>query len=73
MNSSEIIVVIFVVEVVLKNVAQGLAEYWCGPEAAWNIMDALIILASLAETGIDLYAQAVPQRNPFERVDLWRF
>lgn len=57
--------VIFVIEVVLKNVAQGLAEYWCGPEAAWNIMDALIILVSLAETGIDLYAQAIQMADGF--------
>ena len=33
-------------------------EYWCGTEAAWNIMDAVIIVVSLVETGIDIWAQA---------------
>lgn len=33
-------------------------EYWCGMEAAWNIMDAVIIVVSLVETGIDIWAQA---------------
>eukprot|EP00913_Durusdinium_trenchii_P034790 g32544.t1 len=32
-------------------------EYWCGPEASWNIMDAIIIAVSLVETGIDIWAQ----------------
>jgi len=33
-------------------------EYWCGTEAAWNIMDAVIIVVSLVETAIDIWAQA---------------
>lgn len=54
---NSVIVLFFVFEVILKCVAQGLEEYWCGPEASWNIMDAIIIAVSLVETGIDIWAQ----------------
>ena len=39
-------------------------EYWCGMEAAWNIMDAVIIVVSLVETGIDIWAQT--REGPFK-------
>jgi len=58
-----VIVAIFCVEIVVKCVSQGLQEYWCGTEAAWNIMDAVIIVVSLVETAIDIWAQAMASDN----------
>ncbi|CAJ1379666.1 unnamed protein product [Effrenium voratum] len=57
--ANTLIVCVFVVEVMLKILAQGCFEYWCGQEALWNIMDVIIITVSVVETSIDLWAQTV--------------
>ena len=62
------IVMVFVLEVVLKCIAIGFAEYWCGHEACWNMFDAFIITVSVFETAIDAqwqFAQAFSSQCGF--------
>ena len=53
-----VIVCIFTLEILLKLVALGLREFLCGPDRWWNVFDLLIILASLTESALELWARA---------------
>eukprot|EP00439_Symbiodinium_sp_Y106_P040079 s2778_g4.t3 len=52
------IVVIFVVETLLKHLAFGCAGFWCGSDYGWNIFDFAIVLVSVAEVGLDIWARS---------------
>ncbi|CAK9080981.1 2-dioxygenase (HGDO) (Homogentisate oxygenase) (Homogentisic acid oxidase) (Homogentisicase) [Durusdinium trenchii] len=51
-----IIVGFFVLEMVLKFIALGFREFWCGPEAAWNAFDFAIVLASVVDLIMEFLA-----------------
>lgn len=54
-----IIVLIFVAEIVLKFVAHGCRDFFCGPDRWWNNFDLAIIAASVFETAMELIASAI--------------
>ncbi|CAE7360844.1 Cacna1s [Symbiodinium natans] len=51
-----VIVLIFMVELLLKLIVQGVRQFFCGPERWWNLFDMLIVGLSLLETLIEILA-----------------
>ena len=54
-----IIVLVFVSEILLKFLAHGCIEFFCGPDKLWNIFDLCIISASVLETVTEFVASAI--------------
>lgn len=53
-----LMVFIFFMEIVIKLYALGCETFWRGSESSWNIFDFVIVVISLAETAVDLWAKA---------------
>ena len=51
-----VIVCIFCAEILLKLVGLGLSDFCCGPERWWNMFDVGIIITSLVEALIEMFA-----------------
>jgi len=55
---NNIIVVLFLGELLMKWAAYGCREFFCGPERLWNIFDFVIVGLSLLETAMEFLTQA---------------
>ncbi|CAE7031724.1 Cacna1h, partial [Symbiodinium sp. CCMP2456] len=51
-----VIVLIFVLELLMKLLAHGARQFFCGSERWWNLFDMLIVGLSLMETLIEIMA-----------------
>ena len=58
-----LIVFIFVTEILLKFIAHGCREFFCGNDKWWNVFDLSIISASVMETITEVIASAISVGN----------
>ncbi|CAE7879746.1 CACNA1G [Symbiodinium microadriaticum] len=49
----------FVIEATLKHLAFGCRGFWCGDDFGWNIFDFAVVLVSVVEVFLDVWAQSV--------------
>ncbi|CAE7475538.1 Cacna1h, partial [Symbiodinium sp. CCMP2456] len=49
----------FVIETTLKHLAFGCAGFWCGDDFGWNIFDFAVVVVSVVEVFLDVWAQSV--------------
>ncbi|CAL1135245.1 unnamed protein product, partial [Cladocopium goreaui] len=56
--TNQIIVILFLMELLMKWGAYGCRNFFCGRERLWNIFDFVIVGLSLAETGMELLFEA---------------
>eukprot|EP00435_Cladocopium_sp_Y103_P052445 s1579_g16.t1 len=53
-----LIVFFFIMEFFLRIFTLGCGDFFCGPERVWNILDFIVILISVLETGLEFFIQA---------------
>lgn len=58
----------FVVETILKHLAFGCSGFWCGAESGWNIFDFAVVVVSVVECALDLWAQSLDANSGQVRI-----